>query len=224
MKMEASRMIEIYLFINPLGGHCLQTENTLLKLISKEDKKIQFRFVPYLNLRAVQSLITKNKLPNDDIKLRNKLFEDIYSASLDYKAVQLQGKKIGRAFLLALQEAVGVNQQDYQKQLVQEIVMTIGADLEMFLNDRFSELVKKSFEDDQRIANEMGISKYSSAVIFNYACDRDFGVLIEDQHFSTTFHQLCLTDTDSCDVNYSGEETSLNPSRLHPGYLYLLEN
>lgn len=217
-------MIEIYLFINPLGGHCLQTERTLLNLISKENKKIQFRFVPYLNLRVVQSLLEERSLPNDDIQLRNKLFEDIYSASLDYKAVQLQGKKIGRAFLLSIQEAVGLNCLPYTPELVTDIVQEIGADLEMFQVDRISELVKKSFDDDQITAHEMGISKHSSAVFFNYACERDYGVLVEDGQFSSNFHTLCQTDTDSCELNYGGLHNKYNHQRIHRDYLHLLEN
>lgn len=86
-------MIEIYLFVNPLGGICLNIEKDILKLVETENKKIQFRFIPLVNMKTINHLIKLFDIPAHDIEQRNQLFEDIYSAALDYKAAQLQGKR-----------------------------------------------------------------------------------------------------------------------------------
>lgn len=44
-------------------------------------------------MRTINHLIQLFDIPTHDIEQRNQLFEDIYSAALDYKAAQLQGKK-----------------------------------------------------------------------------------------------------------------------------------
>ena len=42
-------------------------------------------------------------MDRSDLGLRNQQTSQIYQASLDYKAAQLQGRKIARDFLLKLQ-------------------------------------------------------------------------------------------------------------------------
>ncbi|MGX7350513.1 dithiol-disulfide isomerase [Enterococcus canis] len=188
-------MIEIYLFVNPIGKLCLQAEQDILALVEKEhkDKSIQFRFIPLLNLRTINGLIQQLQIPRNDLEQRNRLFETIYSAALDYKAVQLQGKKKGRAFLLALQAQVDRKGTNYTPELVERLVKETGADWEMFQSDRASEFVRESFQADQQIAREMGITKHPSAVIYNYACERDYGVLLEDYHTIEELAVLCET-------------------------------
>lgn len=196
-------MIEIYLFISPLGRQCLKTEKMMLDLISNENKKFQFRIIPLLNLHTVQRYLIKQSLPTNDIKLRNKIFREFYSASLDYKALLLQGKRKGQSFLFKLQEKVGVQKIPYSAELVKEIIQEVGADQEMFQVDRKSSAVKRYFENDQKTAHEMGITEHPSVVVFNYACDRDYGILIEDCGKTEIFHELFKTDEDSCQLNFN---------------------
>ncbi len=220
-KLGEINMIEIYLFINPLGATCLQTEKRLLALIAEEDRKIQLRMIPFLNLHTVHSYLQSENLPSDNIKLRNELFETMYSASLDFKTIQLQGKKKGRTFLLKLQEAVGTQQKKYSQKLVDELIQTIDIDQQMFYVDRQSKLVKQCFENDQRTAHEMGIVSYSSAVVFNYSCERDYGVLVEDDCSSSSiFRELFKSDKESCLLNF---ETTTDHSYMHTRpYLHIL--
>ncbi len=45
-------MVEIYLFVNPLGGVCLEIEKEIIQLSVNDKKKIQLRFIPLLNLNC----------------------------------------------------------------------------------------------------------------------------------------------------------------------------
>lgn len=175
-------MIEIYLFVNPLDEHCLQSEQRFLDIVKEEkqkNRKICLRFVPILNPSIIQHYLVDHDLPVNNLSFRNQLVETLYSACLDIKAAQLQGKKVGRKFLFHLQEMVGRQKRHYSKELVEEILEEIRADKSLFNSDRQSHLVKEFFQQDQKIANEMGVNRFTKAVIFNYGLDQDFGVLID---------------------------------------------
>lgn len=191
-------MIEIYLFVNPLGTECYQAEREILRLVKAEkSKKIQFRFVPFVNMHIVDRLIKKYNLPKNDLALRNQLFQVLYSAALDYKALQLQGKKKGRFFLLQLQKCCGLERQKYTPSLVDRLVEKAGGDLEEFHLDRGSNFVKEAFLTDQQIAHDMSIENNPSCVVYNYSCERDFGVLLEGELCKefTALKELCQTDS-----------------------------
>ncbi|KAF1296391.1 GTP pyrophosphokinase [Enterococcus sp. JM4C] len=193
-------MIEIYLFINPLGSICYHTEKQILDFVENGSKKIQFRFIPLVNLRTIGDLMKREGKSPNDIKERNRLFETIFSASLDYKAAQLQGKKKGRHFLLRLQEAVGCHGEEYSKKLVEKLVVETGGDLEMFLEDRQSEFVKEAFYSDQQIAREMDITQHPSAVVYNFSYNREFGVLVEGKAAMSDIFEICHSPENIYDI------------------------
>ncbi len=53
-------------------------------------------------------------------------------------------EKIARDFLLKLQQRIGIEKQEYSDALVKELFSETNGDLEMFLEDRSSELVKRT--------------------------------------------------------------------------------
>lgn len=190
-------MIEIYLFVNPLGKICLNIEREILKFAQTESKKIQLRLIPLVNMKTIKNLLKVHEIAATDIMGRNKLFEDTYAAALDFKAAQLQGKKKGRYILLNLQKLVTEDKTPYSTALAEKLIVDAGGDLDMFKADRNSSFVKDSFQIDQQIAREMGVSKHPSAVIYNYACDRDFGVLIEECLTIEHIKRLCETSEEN---------------------------
>lgn len=223
-------MIEIYLFVNPLGKHCFTLEQQLLQFIEEEygktsKEKMQFRFLPLVNLQTIGDVMQRNGISQNDLVTRNHLFSTTYSAALDCKAAQFQGKKKGRQFLIKMQEAVGCNKVPYSPELAESLFAEVGGDIEMFKEDRQSEFVKEVFFSDQKIAREMGITKHPSSVVYNYSCEQDFGVLIEGTNTVRKIKELCKTKNDSYQI-FDGEHLHTNDSRLQPGssHLYLLSN
>lgn len=195
-------MIEIYLFINPIGSVCYEAEKQILELMSQENKKIQLRIVPLMNLKTIDDIMKRKNISACNIEYRNQLTKDIYEASLDFKAAQLQGKKRGREFLLKLQHAVSVEGRTYTRELSKELFSQMTGDLEMFLEDRESDFVKEAFVSDQQVAREMGIKKHPSAVVYNYACDRDYGVLVEDCQMMEQIVELIQTTEEPAICHY----------------------
>ena len=172
-------MIEIYLFVNPIGKKCLSIERRIIDLINEYDMKIQLRLIPIMNLKTVSEFMQRIGASEKDIQLRTELSQEIHSAALDVKAAHLQGKKRGRDFLVELQKTVGEQKQPYSKKLAIQLFTKVGGDLEMFLEDRHSDFVQESFLTDQQIAHEMAITSHPSAVIYNYGGDCDSGIRIE---------------------------------------------
>ncbi|WP_165005397.1 MULTISPECIES: ClpXP adapter SpxH family protein [unclassified Enterococcus] len=222
-------MIEIYLFVNPLGEYCFKLEQQLLQFIEEEygtlsKEKMQFRFLPLVNLQTIGDVMQREGIAQSNLEERNKLFSTTYSAALDCKAAHFQGKKKGRRFLVKLQEAVGCKGIPYSEALAESIFEEVGGDLKMFREDRQSDFVKEVFFADQKIAREMGITKHPSAVVYNYACERDFGVLVEGSQTVRRIKELCKTD-ESYQV-FDGEHLHTNDPKLDSGnnHLYLLSN
>ncbi|MBL1229779.1 DsbA family protein [Enterococcus sp. BWB1-3] len=216
-------MIEIYLFVNPLGSICLDIEREILTFAQAENRKIQLRLIPLVNMKTIDFLLKVHGIHPSDIKGRNQLFETTYSAALDFKAAQLQGKKKGRHILLNLQSMITESGVGYSPDLAETLIVDAGGDLEMFKNDRKSSFVKESFQIDQQIAREMGVTQHPSTVIYNYACDRDYGVLVEGDISIQQIERLCETS----EKNYLHFHDSLeladnNEQSVPKGHLHLL--
>lgn len=172
----------------------MASEKKYLDIIAREKEKIHFRIIPILNPRVIQNYLLTHHMPLADLNFRNHLFTSIYSACLDFKAVQLQSKKIGRKFLFELQKKVGDEQRHYSKALVLEVLQELNVDIDLFTQDRESRLIVDFFKMDQQVAHEMGINSFSDAVIFNYNCDRDFGVLVNEHTPREMIQDLFKTD------------------------------
>lgn len=193
-------MIEIYLFVNPLGAICLGSEKHLWNFVQTSEQKIQFRLMPLVNMQTIDAVLTRRGTSKHDIHARNQLFENTYSAALDAKALQLQGKKKAREFLMQMQEEVACNGKEYNHELVISLVEAVGGDVEMFTEDRQSDLVKTLFQEDQNTAREMGITTHPSAVVYNYACERDYGVLLEGEDALADIPRLCQIDQENYQI------------------------
>ena len=174
-------MIELYQFIHPFCPSCLAAEQHILRLSQHDSKKILFKFVPYLNFQFIGGASSVHEFPNMNLSERSTFYSHAYQAALDYKAMLLQGKKMGRAFLFALQDAVGNHQHVYSADLVDQLVQQVHGDLAMFHADRRSSYVQQAFLADQHTAQEMHVTKSGSLVVFNYAAGQDYGILIEEE-------------------------------------------
>ena len=86
-------MLDMYLFINPLGSTCYHTEQNILKLGDSLNEKINFNFVPLMNFKTINDVMCRMNIPLNNVDIRNRLSENIYHSSIDFKAASFQGKK-----------------------------------------------------------------------------------------------------------------------------------
>lgn len=185
-------VLEIYLFVNPLGEQCLEAERSVLKVAEEHHDTVHYQFLPLVNLHTVEDVMQRNQLNTHDLTIRNQIFQKVYAAALDYKAALFQGKRRGQEFLMDLQAELNFHHERYTDDLIDRLAADNGLDSEMFHEDRRSKLTAESFEADQRIACEMQIQKHPSAVIYNYADPtQDYGIMIEDCASYEVLKQLC---------------------------------
>lgn len=186
------KFIEIYLFVNPLGRSCYQAEKAVTEFAKERDEKVRIRFIPFLNFQTISRHLEDEKIKGASLQLRNKLYTDAYRTCLGFAAASMQGKKVGRKFLMEVQKAVIVEKKPVTLQLFEEVGETVGVDMEMFTEDLNSEWSKSAFLSDQELTREMNIQDTPSCVVYTDT-DKSYGYLIESVVNKPLLHGLCET-------------------------------
>lgn len=205
-------MFEIHLFVNPLDSQCMQCEQDALKFKQNLNGHVRIQFLPLVNMQTVTNTIKQLNLDPHNLPLRNRITQHILDVALDYKAASFQGRKKGRSFLFEMQDAIMDQGQQYSSSMSIQIARELGLDAEMFSEDRASKLAKNSFKDDQKLAQEMGVTDESSAVVFNSTIEQD-GILIPNFSYKS-LTEVCSTKLDSVDHFVANLKEKQHPS-LH---------
>ena len=187
---STERIFDCYLFINPIGKQCYKCEQEVMKFIERTPHKVHVHFLPFHNFKSVTQYMKNNQLNVKNIDLRNEIYTKIYDASLSYKAALLQGKKLGRAFLMELQTQLHLLHKEYTPELLQEIIQIIGLDEKMFYEDKASKLVHQEYEKDQQIAQEMRVEMNPSLVIFDNL-NQQYGVILHQNINADIIEHVC---------------------------------
>ncbi|WP_235725587.1 DsbA family protein [Liquorilactobacillus sucicola] len=180
----------MYLFINPIGSDCYHSEQNILRLVDQLDVEVRFSFIPFLNLQTVSSVMQTKNIPLNDLQARNQIFNNIYQASLDYKAASFQGKRCGRNYLLNLQEQIVDFGTEYNEEVAQKTAQASNLDCDMFNDDRHSSFTINSFKQDQQMAAEMNVHEHPTVVIYNLD-GMDCGVSFTGCSSYKLLEQLC---------------------------------
>ncbi|MGC3604323.1 DsbA family protein, partial [Enterococcus faecium] len=67
-------------------------------------EQMQFRFLPLVKLQTIGDVMQQKGITQNNLEERNHLFSMSYSAALDCKAAQIQGKKKGRRYFIKIQK------------------------------------------------------------------------------------------------------------------------
>ncbi|GAF39503.1 hypothetical protein FC83_GL001114 [Agrilactobacillus composti DSM 18527 = JCM 14202] len=174
-------MLELFLFVNPIGCQCLEAEHVLLKLAAEQNQEAKIKFIPYVSLSVINKYMTLNQLDKSDLSLRNRLTQNAYCASLDFKAVSFQGAKKSRNFLINLQSLINDQHRDYNQQTVQTALRAANVDIGYFNAERHNPRLQHLCSEDDNLISEFQINDAPTVVIYNYASKlHDNGVLIEN--------------------------------------------
>lgn len=188
--MVVNNVIEVFMFVNPLGSECYETGKMIVNFSNERNEKVRLRFVPLLNFQTIGQHLRDQNITGASIDMRNRLYEEFYHASLAFQAASMQGKKKGRQFLLALQKAIVIDKQAFSKEAVVEAAKDAKLDMEMFEEDLLSDLVKNAFTKDQKLAQEMSVNQAPSCVIFQHS-SQELGYRIESTITKQLLHGLC---------------------------------
>ena len=184
------KIFELFLFVNPLGTYCYRCENELLKFVRNSEFKVHYHFLTFHNLQTVNQYMKNQKLPVTDLDLRNDIYMKIYDAALSYKAALLQGKRLGHQFLIELQQQIHQQKREYTDDLLEEILNKVEIDKKMFYEDKSSSAVKKAYDRDLQIAQEMNVTHTPSLVIFDNS-NQPYGLLLASSITAETIAEIC---------------------------------
>lgn len=165
----SNNIIEIFLFVDPLGRRCNNVRKTVQNLREEQIDRVRLRIVPMVNSKKVFGHAQKQRKINTDciVSENNRFATNTYKASLAFYASTMQGRKFGDKFLSALQHEVVEKDRSFSESLVFEIAEEIeGFDLEMFTEDYKSDLAKNIYRKNLNLASEMNVAKTPSCVIF----------------------------------------------------------
>ena len=80
-------MLEIFLFVNPLGCQCRQAEAAVSRLKQESRQKVDLHVAMLLNFQVItDTLIAADRDPKD-LGLRNQVADSAYQVALDFKAL-----------------------------------------------------------------------------------------------------------------------------------------
>lgn len=170
---------EFYLFVNPLGLKCYKSEQELIHSLDVISSKVDVHILTFHNQQTIDHFLEQIHKTDCTLEERNEMYHLIYQAALAYKAASLQGRKLGRRFLIRIQEAFHHHHHTFNQREVITIAKEIGLDLEIFMKDLRSDFVKQLFLRDQQIAREMQVDRTPSLVIFQNQSSDD-GILIRE--------------------------------------------
>lgn len=164
-----SEMIEIFLFIDPLGNECCKTVQTLSHVLEDRKEKIIFRIIPIVNIHKIKKAVKQGSFVTEGSSLdrQNHLYMNTYQAALAFIAASMQGKQKGEVLLQLLQEKVVHDHQIYSENLLLDIVRQMDLDWETFIEDFHSDLAKSCFQRNQKLAAEMNIHCTPSCVVIH---------------------------------------------------------
>lgn len=174
-------MLEVFLFVNPIGYRCLSIEHTLKKVLSELNTPATFTFVPYVSVPVVNTYMTFNHLDKLNLPLRNRLTQNAYAATLDFKAVSFQGRHKSRQFLMNLQYLINVDKQNYNQETIKEALRQANVDLDWFLEERRNPELKQLCAADEALINEYHITDTPTLIAYNHASHTNQnGILVEN--------------------------------------------
>jgi predicted DsbA family dithiol-disulfide isomerase len=160
-------MLEVYHFINPLSEDCLTTERRVQQVVETLHRDVMMRFVPVLSLQAVSAVLAERQTGHVDLAVRNHATQVMYDLSLDFKAMQFQGNRLARAFLMNMQANLLEHGKPYSADLALAVVRQVGGEEAAFLEDRQGESVKQALQADQSFAQEFDVHDRPTMVVYD---------------------------------------------------------
>lgn len=191
-----TKLVEIYLFVDPLGRRCNSARKIINRFREDHMEKIKLRIIPIVNAKKVLGYARKNQLKKLDsfVDKNNRLSTNTYQACLAFHASTMQGKKAGHEFLTELQSAVVENNEPFTEKLVFGIAEEMDIlDLEMFTEDYRSDLAKSMYQRNLKLAAEMNIQKTPSCVIIKNGVESD-AIRVDKEIEDELLHAICGLD------------------------------
>jgi predicted DsbA family dithiol-disulfide isomerase len=162
-------LLEMFLFVNPLGAQCRQAEAAVFRLQQESRQKVDLHVAMLLNFQVITDILTHHHQDPKDLNLRNLVNDAAYQVALDFKAAQLQGNQKARQLLLGEQEMFNDGNFTYDPAFAMALVSGYHLNQVAFLDDRQRLATTRCLDSDQHMAQEMGVTQAPDVIVFDTA-------------------------------------------------------
>ena len=187
-------MFEIFLFINPIGIYCYDTERQIRKTVDELGIDVCCHYIPIANVSLVQDDIIRRRKDAQKLPDISSFSTATYDALKDYHAIKLTyGNKKARKYLYELQKSLSHDASAYKPELRKQITQNLNIKISTIDAIKQSDYLKISIEEDQKLANQWHIKATPTIVLFNENNERN-GVLLDDPVSQNDLLNLLLPD------------------------------
>lgn len=202
-------MFEIFLFINPIGIYCYDTEKQIRKTVDELGVDVCYHYIPIANVCLVNDDAIRRRKDDQKLPDISNFSRATYEALENYHAIRLAyGNKKARQYLYELQKNLSKDASAYTPELLKRIANKLhikDADIQAI---KQTDYLRTSIEEDQKLANQWNIKATPTTVIFNEDNEQN-GVLLEGPINQQDLVNLMLPDCQKCFSDYLPAEHHL---------------
>lgn len=172
-------MFEIFLFINPIGIYCYDTEKLIRNTVDELGIDVCYHYIPIANVCLVKDDIIRRRKDGQKLPDISSISTATYEALRNYHAIKLSyGNKKARRYLYELQKYLSKDVSVYSPELFQKIIDKLNIKASTINTIKQGDYLKASIEDDQKLANQWNIKSTPTIVLFDENDDQN-GVLVD---------------------------------------------
>ncbi|RHW49052.1 DsbA family protein [Lactobacillus bombicola] len=187
--MEDLIMFEIFLFVNPIGIYCYDTEILIKEAIDELNLNTSFHFIPITNTKVAREDIIRRKKEGQKVNDIPQYTVASHQALRYYHAIRFEyGNKKARLYLISLQKAISRNFNNYSTDLPKKIILDLNLDFNRINNPRIDKYIKDSIQQDKELVKKFNVHNIPTTIIFNENGNYN-GILIE----GTVAHDKLIT-------------------------------
>ncbi len=172
-------MFELFLFVNPIGMYCYDTEVLIKKTIDELDVKSRFHFIPVTNSKVIKEDIVRRKTNGQIINDIPEYTMASFQALRNYHAIKfVYGNQKARCYLVKLQKAICKDFSVYSQYLPEQVAVDLGLEYQRICNSKISQYIDKSIKQDKELVRQFNVHNIPTSVIFNDNNNHS-GILLE---------------------------------------------
>lgn len=161
-------MFEIFLFVNPIGVYCYDTEVLIKNAIDELNIESFFHFIPITNSKVIKEDIIRRKAKGQIINDIPEYTMASYQTLRNYHAIKfLYGNRKARYYLVNLQKAISGDFNVYSQDLPEQVALDLGINYNRINNSKFSKYLDDSIQKDKEIARNYNVKNIPTTIIFN---------------------------------------------------------
>lgn len=173
-------MFEIFLFVNPIGIYCYDTEVSVKNALSELNIKSKFRFIPITNAKVIREDIIRRKMQGQTINDIPQYTMASFQALRTYHAINLKyGNRKARYYLVNLQKEISGDFNVYSQDLPQQVALNLDLDLNKINDPSINHYIDFSIKKDRETARNYNVRNIPTAIIYNETGNSTTGLLIE---------------------------------------------